>query len=87
MPIKNAAFKHLRQTKKRTAANKAVLDNVGKLLKNSRRLITAKKKDEAKPIVAETVKALAKAAQKGVIKKNTASRTASRLVRSLNALG
>ncbi|MFH1235929.1 MAG: 30S ribosomal protein S20 [Parcubacteria group bacterium] len=86
MPIKQASFKHLRQTKKRTVINDAVEKNVKKLVKNARKLLIAKKKAEAVPAVSQAAKALAKAARKGVIKKNTASRTTSRLMRQLAKL-
>ncbi|HCJ52573.1 MAG: hypothetical protein A2898_03605 [Candidatus Kerfeldbacteria bacterium RIFCSPLOWO2_01_FULL_48_11] len=86
MPIKQASFKHLRQTKKRTIINDAVEKNVKKLVKNARKLLVAKKKAEAAPAVTQAAKALAKAARKGVIKKNTASRTTSRLMRQLAKL-
>ena len=86
MPIKKAAFKQIRQTKKRTLRNKKVKDNLKYLIKKSRKLIEAKKKDEAKDWVVKTIKALDKAAQKKIIKKNTAARRKSRLMKRLNSL-
>lgn len=86
MPIKKAAFKHLRQTKKRTLRNKKVKNNLRQLIKKSRKLIEAKKKDEAKEWVNKAVKALDKSAQSKIIKKNKASRLKSRLLRRLNKL-
>ena len=86
MPIQKAAFKHLRQTKKRTLRNKKVKNNLKLLIKKSRKLIEAKKKDEAKEWVNNAVKALDKAAQSKNIKKNKASRLKSRLMKQLNKL-
>ena len=86
MPIKKAAFKHLRQTKKRTLRNKKVKNNLKLLIKKSRKLIEVKKKDEAKEWVSKTIKALDKAAQKKIIKKNKVSRLKSRLIKRLNKL-
>lgn len=86
MPIKKAAFKALRQSKKHYLHNKKIKDNLKSLIKKSRKLIEAKKKDEAKEWVGKTIKALDKAAQKKIIKKNKASRLKSRLVRRLNKL-
>jgi len=86
MPIKKAAFKHLRQTKKRTIHNKKVKDNLKLLIKKSRKLIESKKKDEANELIKKAIISLDKAAQKGIIKKNTAARRKSRLMKRLNNL-
>lgn len=86
MPIKQAAFKHIRQSKKRYLKNKRVKGNLKLLIKKSRGLIEAKKKDEAKELVIKAIQALDKAAQKKIIKKNTASRKKSRLMKRLNSL-
>jgi small subunit ribosomal protein S20 len=86
MPIKQAAAKALRQTKKKTLINQSIKNNVDFLIRKARKLIKAKKLDEAKVIVRNTIKALDKAAQKKVLKKNTAARTKSRLMKALNVL-
>lgn len=86
MPIKKAAYKHLRQTKKRTLHNKKIKNNLKFLIKKSRKLMEAGKKDEAKEWVKKTIVALDKAAQKRIIKKNNASRKKSRLMKRLNSL-
>lgn len=86
MPIKKAAYKHLRQTKKRTPHNKKIKNNLKFLIKKSRKLMEAGKKDEAKEWVKKTIIALDKAAQKRIIKKNNASRKKSRLMKRLNSL-
>jgi small subunit ribosomal protein S20 len=86
MPIKKAAFKALRQSKKRAAHNKQTKDTLKKSIKTSRRLAEAKKMEEAKTSVLKSIKLLDRAVAKGVIKKNTAARTKSRLMKRLNVL-
>lgn len=86
MPIKQAAFKHIRQSKKRYLKNKRVKGNLKLLIKKSRKLIESKKKDEANELIKKAIIALDKAAQKGIIKKNTAARKKSRLMKRLNNL-
>jgi len=86
MPIKQAGFKALRQAKKRTVTNTFVKDTVDFLIHRSLKLIKAKKVAEAKEHVAKAIKALDKAAGKGILKKNTAARNKSRLMIKLNAL-
>ena len=86
MPVKKSAIKALRQSKKRAIHNKKVKDNIAYLLKNARKLIEAKEKSKAKEFIDKVLKALDKAVQKGIMKKNTCSRTKSRLMKKLNAL-
>ena len=83
MPNIKSAKKALRQSVKRQAYNKEIKDNVKNLIKKSRKAIEAKD-EKAKEIVAQAIKALDKATQKGVIKKNTGTRKKSRLHRRLN---
>ncbi|MBI5037575.1 MAG: 30S ribosomal protein S20 [Candidatus Kerfeldbacteria bacterium] len=86
MPIKHAAFKHLRQTKKRTAQNKSVKGRLRSAMKDARAAITAKDKAKAAELVKAAVKVLDKAAQNKVVPKNTASRYKSRLMTALNKI-
>lgn len=83
MPNKLSAKKELRKGKKREAANQKAVDNIKTLIKKSRQMIEAKGK-EAEELVKKTLKALDKAAQKGIIKKNTRDRKKSRLYQRLN---
>ena len=77
MPIKNSAKKALRQAKKRAAANKIVKDAAKKAIKAVVKNLEAKKNVKEELRLAQ--KKLDKAAKKGVIKKQTASRKLSRL--------
>lgn len=83
MPNLKSAKKELRKGNRRAAQNEAVSQEVKKMVKGSRRAIDAKSAD-AKDMVKQTIKTLDKAAKKGVIKKNTASRKKSRLQKRLN---
>ena len=73
----------MRKSKKLHAYNKKIKDNVKSLIKKSQRAIDAKDKDAAEK-VRTAHKALDKAAQKGVIKKNTRDRKKTRLHKRLN---
>jgi len=85
MPNKPAAAKALRQTKKHTARNRAIQAKLEIALKQARRAITAQAK-EAGVNVKAAIKSLDRAYQKGVIKKNTAARKKSRLMKALHAI-
>jgi small subunit ribosomal protein S20 len=84
MPNLKSAKKELRKSKKRNAHNTKIEENLKSLLKKSRKAIEAKDA-KAKDLVAQTLKALDKAAQKGIIKKNNRDRKKSRLHKKLNA--
>jgi len=85
MPNKKSAEKELRKAVKRNAANKKVSDNLKKLVKISLKQVKSsdvKIKEDFK----KTIKAIDKAAKKGVIKKKTASRKKSRLMKKVNSV-
>ena len=84
MPNKKSAEKELRKGAKLKIYNSKIKDNLKNLLKKSKKAIEAKDK-QAKELVGKTLKALDKAAQKGVIKKNTRDRKKSRLHCKLNS--
>ena len=83
MPNVKSAKKELRKSKKRAVYNKKIKDNVKSLIKKSRKAIAAKD-NKAEELLSKTFKAIDKAAQKGVIKKNTKNRKKSRLHTQLN---
>lgn len=86
MPITKAAYKHLRQTKLRTEQNKAMKENLRRLLKKTKRAIESGNLTDAQTELKKTLQALDKAARRGVLKKNAAARKKSRLSRALNVL-
>ncbi|MFA5131535.1 MAG: 30S ribosomal protein S20 [Patescibacteria group bacterium] len=85
MPNKKSAEKELRKTVKRNAANKKVANKLKDLVKTNLKQIKASDK-QVKVDYTKTVKAIDKAAKKGIIKKNTASRKKSKLMKKINAL-
>lgn len=84
MPVKKSAMKTLRKDEKRVLRNHNVKIDVKTLLKKSRKAVD-EKTEKAVDLVKETIKKFDKAAQKGIIKKNTAARKKSRLMKRLNA--
>lgn len=86
MPIKHAAEKALRQTKKRRARNLAVLKNIKNLAVNYRKTLEKKDKAKAGELAKNLIKAYDKAVANGYLPKNTAGRKKSRMMKKLNAL-
>jgi len=86
MPIKKAAFKAVRQTKKRRVRNLQTKKALNSAIKTSRGLVDNKKNEEAKKSILQTIRLLDKAVSKGTMKKNTAARKKSRLMKRLNSL-
>jgi small subunit ribosomal protein S20 len=84
MPQTRQAKKALRKSIKKGEKNKVVRETIKTMLKKSRQSIEAKK-GESEKLVKDTIKKIDKATQKGVIKKNTAARRKSRLMKKLNA--
>lgn len=79
MPIKKSAKKYMRVTAKNTVRNKIVTGVVKSAIKKTREAVTAGNVSEAQEWLKKANKSLDKAAQKKVIKKNTAARKKSRL--------
>jgi len=85
MPNTASAAKEIRKGEKRELRNLRVKRNIKDLTKKSLRAIEMKS-DDVVPQVKATFKALDKASQKGILKKNTVSRRKSRLAKRLNAM-
>ncbi|HMB66013.1 MAG TPA: 30S ribosomal protein S20 [Patescibacteria group bacterium] len=85
MPNTKAAKKELRKNAKKRHYNREIKRKFKDLIKKSKKAIEAKDKKKAEELVPQTLKALDKAAQKGVIKKNTRDRKKSRLHQAFNA--
>lgn len=83
MAITTSAKKAIRQAKRRKAQNLIYKDKIKTLLKEVKKLILAKKTEEAKKILPQVFKILDKSAKVGVIKKNTADRKKSRIAKAL----
>jgi len=85
MPNKKSAQKELRKNVKRNAANKRISNKLKTAIKANIKKITAGDKSVKENLPA-TLKAIDKAAKKGIIKKNTASRKKSRLMKKINSI-
>ena len=86
-PKKNlSAMKRARQNVKRNLRNKSVLSSVKTVIKKVEDAITTGDKEAAKKALHQAIQSLTKAASKGVLHKNTASRKISRLTKQVNAL-
>ena len=81
-----SALKRARQTEKRTITNRGNTSRLRTALRQFRESVTKGDKQAAEQIFRQTVSALDKAVQKGVIHGNTASRYKSRLRVRLNAM-
>jgi len=81
-----SALKRARQTEKRTLRNRANTSRLRSALRQFRDAVTKGEKAAVGQVFRETVSALDKAVQKGVIHENTASRYKSRLSARVNAL-
>ncbi len=85
MAHKQAALKHIRQTKIRMARNRSEKDALKSLLKKTS-LAAERTSQDAEQTVRLALKKIDKAAQHGILKKNAAARKKSRLMRKVNAL-
>lgn len=74
-----SALKRARQTVTKTAANRANKSRMRVALRNLRTALTSSDKSTLDTTFRETVSALDKSVQKGILHKNTASRYKSRL--------
>ncbi|MFH1577706.1 MAG: 30S ribosomal protein S20 [Candidatus Omnitrophota bacterium] len=83
MPHRRTSVKSQRQDKKRRLSNLKVKRDLKKTLKKLGTYLSEKNTVEAKTFLAKASSKLDKAAKKGIIKKNTASRRKSRLSKML----
>jgi len=82
-----SAEKRNRQRVKRTLSNRGVKSAVRTLVKDVRAALTAKDAKAAQAALKAATVAIDKASSKGVIPKETASRTVSRLAAQVHKLG
>ena len=81
-----SALKRARQTEKRTVRNRANTSRLRSALRQLRESLAKGDKHGTEQVFRQTVSALDKAVQKGVLHENTASRYKSRLSVRLNAV-
>ena len=79
-----SAIKRIRTSERRRVRNRWFRTQARTYIKRARAQIEAGELEEAKVAVAQAVRALDKAAEKGVIHKNNAARRKSRIVQHLN---
>ncbi len=79
-----SALKQARQNEKRRLRNRVYRSAARTYVKKVRRLIEEGKLEEARVAMVSAVKALDKAAEKGILHKNNAARRKSRLFKLLN---
>lgn len=83
MPITKSAKKALRSSKRKRVFNLRRKNDMQLVVKQYKKLVAAKKNDEAQKLIPKLQQAIDKAAKKGIIKKNTASRKKSRLIKTI----
>jgi small subunit ribosomal protein S20 len=81
--LKSSA-KRARQNYKRRDANRYYRTTARTYVKEARAQIEANKLDDAQETIRQAVKALDKAAQKGIIHRNNAARRKARLMKAFN---
>ncbi len=84
MPIKRAAVRQLRKDRVRAVRNQAQASALKTLKKRIVSLLDQQKLDEARALLPLIMQRFDQAATRGILHKNTASRTKSRLMRQLN---
>ena len=87
MPIKRSSYKDIRRSGKRRVKNTAARSELKTLVKKFEKLLSEKKLDAAKSEINAIVSKFHRAVTKGVVKKNTASRKISRLMKRLRTQG
>ncbi len=86
MPVHKSAEKRVRQTERRTAVNRARTSKMRTAVKKFEEALAAGDKDAAREALRLAESAMAKTAQKGLIKKTAAGRKTSRLVKKLKSI-
>ncbi len=84
MPITDSAKKAIRASASKKSFNLKRKNELQKVVKEYKKLIHSKDKKEAEKMVPKLQKAIDKAAKRGIIKKNTAARKKSRLMKKLS---
>ena len=83
MAITKSAKKAFRQSQRRRVGNSVLKNKMKSLVKEAKSLVSQKKTAEAEKLLPQVYEILDKAAKKGLIKKNTASRKKSRIAKAI----
>jgi len=86
MAITKSAKKRIKSSERKRVFNLRRIREMKKRIKDFLKLVQKKEKEEAVKSIPSVYKAIDKAAKRGVIKKNTASRKKSRITKKLNSL-
>lgn len=86
MPNLKNAKKALRQSVVRAERNDAIREHISYMRRSFRKLLEAKKFEDAQKLMKELTQALDKAVTKKVLKLNTVSRIKSRAAKKINTL-
>ena len=81
-----AAIKDIRRRKRHVVRNEATRSHVDNLRRLAKKALEGKDSAKAKELSSKIVKALDKALQHGIMKKNTVARYKSRLAKKVNVL-
>jgi len=81
LPHKRSAYKELRKAKNRHFKNISLNSELNTLTKKFEKLVADKKSAEAKEFLKKLISKIDKAASKGILHKNAASRRAGRLTK------
>jgi small subunit ribosomal protein S20 len=79
-----SALKRMRQSEKRRQRNRKVRSETRTYIKRARAQIEAGELEDAQQSVSQAIRALDKAAEKGILHRNNAARRKSRLMSKLN---
>ena len=86
MPITKTTKRRPRQSERKRLMNKKRVLEMRKLTKEANVLLSSKETDNVEKMVPQIYKAIDKAAKRGVIKKNTAARKKSRLMKKIKSI-
>lgn len=86
MPTERTAYKELRKSRLRHFKNISTKTEIRTFVKSFEKLVADKKPDEAKKALNNVVSKIDKAASKGILKSNTASRKIARLMKRFSSL-
>ncbi len=86
MPIIKSAKKALRGSKRKHVFNLRRNKAMSETVKGMKKLVAGKDKKEAEALLPKMYQAIDKAAKRGIIKKNTAARKKSRLVKAIKKI-
>lgn len=86
MPVTKTTKRRPRQIERRRVVNTKRILEMRKLIKEAHTLLSNKNIEEVEKMMPKIYKAIDKAAKRGVIKKNTASRKKSRIMKQVKSL-